>query len=231
MTVTTARTLFEQCRDMDASLGERLKAFADGSRALNQGVADALERLFGRLRQAGAGEAAPRPGDEMPPFVLPDDQGRLVSLENLLRNGPVAVTFHRGHWCPYCRISINALARVQNQITAEGGQIVAIMPERRQYAEEFKAEAGVGYPILTDMDNGYAMSLNLVFWVGAELETILAQIGRDIPTYQGNNSWTFPIPATFVVGRDGIIKTRFVDPDYRKRMAIEDLLQALRMAH
>src|SRR5262245_22753240 len=230
MTAPAARTLFEQCRDMDASLGERLRAFADGFRTLNPGFADALERLFGRLRQTGAGEASPRPGDEMPPFLLPDDQGRLVSLENLLRNGPVAVTFHRGDWCPYCRISINALGRVHDEIAAQGGQIVAIMPERRQYAEEFKDEAGVSFPILTDMDNGYAMSLNLVFWVGAELETLMTQIGRDVPMYQGNNSWTFPIPATFVVGRDGIVKARFVDPDYRKRMAIEDLMQAFRTA-
>ncbi len=104
------------------------------------------------------------------------------------------------------------------------------MPERQEYAAEFKTEAKARYPILTDMDNGYAMSLNLVFWVGAEMERLIAATGRDIPTYQGNEAWMFPIPATFVVGRDGLIKERFVDPDYRKRMAIDDLLQAMRTA-
>src|SRR5262249_33617922 len=127
-------------------------------------------------------------------------------------------------------ISINALAQAQEEIAAEGTQIVAIMPEREQYAAEFKTEAHAKYPILTDMDNGYAMSLNLVFWVGAEMEALMAKLGRDIPQYQGNESWMFPIPATFVVGRDGLIKERFIDPDYRKRMAIDDLLQAIRSA-
>jgi len=229
-TISPARALFEQCRDLDASLNERLQAFSAGWRRLNPSFNDAVDRLILRLKQSGAGEAAPRPGDPMPPFVLPDEAGHLVSLERLRATGPVAITFHRGHWCPYCRISINALAQAQEEIAAEGAQIVAIMPDREQYAAEFKTEAHAKYPILTDMDNGYAMSLNLVFWVGAEMEALMAKLGRDIPQYQGNESWMFPIPATFVVGRDGLIKERFIDPDYRKRMAIDDLLQAIRSA-
>ena len=58
----------------------------------------------------------------------------------------------------------------------------------------------------------------------------LASIGRSLPKYQGNNSWTLPIPATFVVGVNGRVKKRFVDPDYRRRMAIDDLIAALRSA-
>jgi peroxiredoxin len=54
------------------------------------------------------------------------------------------------------------------------------------------------------------------------------QLGHDLPSFQGNDSWILPIPATFVVGRDGIVAARFVDPDYRKRMAIDDLIAALR---
>jgi hypothetical protein len=77
------------------------------------------------------------------------------------------------------------------------------------------------------MDNGYALSLNLAIWVGAELRRMLAD-SQDIPSFQGNESWLLPIPATFVVGTNGLIKARFVDPDFRRRMAIEDLLAALR---
>jgi peroxiredoxin len=226
--VISTRILFEQCRDMDASLNERLQAFSDGARKINKTFSEAVDRLILRLRQSGTGEAAPRPSDPMPPFLLPDEQGHLVSLDGLLCRGPVAVTFHRGHWCPYCRISVNALARAQAKIAANGGQIVAIMPERARFAEQFKSEAKATFPVLTDLDNGYAMSLNLVYWVGPELARLMAAIGRDVPNYQGNDSWMFPVPATFVVGRDGLIKARFVDPDYRRRVAIEDLLQALR---
>jgi len=218
---------FRRVRDLDVSVAEQLRAFADAGRQGNPDFAAAVDRLVERLRQYGAGESAPEPGDALPPFVLPDDAGRMVSLNELLTQGPVAVTFHRGHWCPYCRININALALAHQEITAEGGQIVAIMPDRQKFIANFRSEAKVPFPILTDMDNGYALSLNLTIWVGAELQKLM-EGRRNIPEFQGNSSWMLPIPATFVVGRDGRIRARFMDPDYRKRMAIADMLAALR---
>ncbi|MGZ5790786.1 MAG: peroxiredoxin-like family protein [Croceibacterium sp.] len=218
---------FKRVRDMDASLDEQLRAFADAARQRRPDFAAAVDRLVERLRQHGAGDAAPHVGEPIPPFVLPDDAGHMVSLDQLLNHGPVAVTFHRGHWCPYCRININALAQAHKVIAAEGGQIVAIMPDRQKFVADFKSQSNVPFPILTDMDNGYALSLNLTIWVGAEMQRMME--GRqDLPTFQGNTSWMLPIPATFVVGRDGTIKARFMDPDYRKPMAIADVLTALR---
>ena len=161
--------------------------------------------------------------------MLPDEAGRLVSLDRLLADGPVAITFHRGHWCPYCRISMQSLAEVHKKLGAEG-QIVAIMPDRQAFASEFKAQARGHIPILTDMDNGYAMSLNLAIWVGEEMEREMRAIGADPGKSQGQEPWLLPIPATFVVGTDAKISARFVDPDYRKRMAIEDLLAELQRA-
>jgi peroxiredoxin len=218
---------FIRARELDASLGEQLRAFAEAARQRQPHFAEAVDRLVERLRRYGAGESAPSPGDPMPPFILPDDTGRLVSLEELLRHGPAAVTFHRGHWCPYCRININALAQAHGEIAREGGQIVAIMPDRQKFVAELRSQSNVPFPILTDMDNGYALSLNLTIWVGAEMQKLMEQ-RQDLPTFQGNSSWMLPIPATFVVGRDGLIRARFIDPDYRKPMAIADMLAALR---
>ena len=218
---------FKRIRSMDASLDEQLRAYADAARKRRPEFADAIDRLVERLRQNGAGENAPQPGEPMPPFILPDETGRMVSLDELTADGPVAVTFHRGHWCPYCRININALAHAHRQVSADGGQIVAIMPDRQQFSSELKTKGGLPFPILTDMDNGYALSLNLAIWLGDEMQTMMT--GRqDLPEYQGNDAWMLPIPATFVVGQGGRIKARFVDPDYRKRMAIDELMAALR---
>jgi len=226
----TLEEAFEHCRDMDAPLNAKLEAFADVVRTLDASFAETVDRLVLRLQRNGAGRAAPRVSDPMPPFLLPDEQGHLVALGDLLSEGPVAVTFHRGHWCPYCRINTYALAKAQKDFDAMGSQIVAIMPDRQQFAEEFKSEAKAPFPILTDLDNGYALSLNLAIWVGKEMEQLIGSAGWDVPSYQGNDSWVLPIPATFVVGKDGRVKARFVDPDYRKRMAIEDLLEALSSA-
>jgi hypothetical protein len=132
---------FVRCRDMDAALGERLEAYSNAVREFIPAYADAVDQLVSRLSNSGAGLKAPRPGEPMPPFVLPDDKGRLTSLESLLKNGPAAITFHRGHWCPWCRISAIALAQAQCDIAAAGGQIAAIMPERQRLAVEFRARS------------------------------------------------------------------------------------------
>ncbi len=102
------------------------------------------------------------------------------------------------------------------------------MPDRQRFAAEFKRDAQSPFPVLTDMDNGYALSLNLAIWLGSDLERLLSSYGRVLPEYHGNDAWTLPIPATFIVGQDGIIRKRFVDPDFRQRMAVEQLIDALR---
>jgi len=220
---------FERCRQMDASLAERLAIMADAVRKWWPMGTEAVDRLVRRLQQSGVGQKAPKVGDMMPSFLLADETGSLVSLEELLRKGPVAFTFHRGHWCPYCRININALAHAHGEIALEGGQIVAIIPEREQFALELKSDAQADFPVLVDMDNAYAMSLGVAFWMGDELKKImLKNPDWDISSFQGNDSWVLPVPATFVVDRDGIITARFLDPDFRRRMSIEELLAALR---
>jgi peroxiredoxin len=218
---------FRQARDLDGSLIERLDLFAAAVRRHNPAFNAVVDRLIARLREHKAGEGAPKVGDMMPPFVLPDETGRIVRLADLLASGPAVITFHRGHWCPYCRLSIRTLAQAQGRIAARGGSMVAIVPERQQFAAEMKGEAGAAFPILIDMDNGYAMSLNLAIFVGDELREHMTAIGRNLPDYQGNDSWTLPIPATFVVGRDGRIRAVFVDPDFRQRMTVEQLIAAL----
>jgi peroxiredoxin len=225
--VADLRQAFDQARDLDGSMNERLDVFAGAVRRQYPAMAAAVDRLVSRLKEHNAGETAPKPGEIMPPFALPDENGRLVSLKSLLDQGPAVVTFHRGHWCPYCRISINTLAKALPRIEALGARMVAIVPDRQPFAAEMKSDSGVTFPILSDMDNGYAMSLNLAIWVGDEMEEYMTRIGRALPEYQGNDSWMLPIPATFVVGRDSRIKARFVDPDYRKRMAIDELIAAL----
>src|SRR5262245_56768578 len=134
---------FQRVRDMDASLQEQLRAFADSTRQRRPDFAAAVDRLVERLQRDGTGSSAPQVGEPMPSFVLPDDAGRMVSLDQLLIQGPVAVTFHRGHWCPYCRININALAKAHKDIAAEGGQIVAIMPDRRKFVAELRSQSNV----------------------------------------------------------------------------------------
>ncbi len=79
---------------------------------------------------------------------------------------------------------------------------------------------------MVDLDNGYALLLNLAIWLSPDLQQILSH--QNLPCYHGNGAWMLPIPATFVVGTDGLVKARFVDPDFRKRMEVDDLIAAFK---
>jgi peroxiredoxin len=234
MTEPTLSELLEESfirsRDLDAPLADRLQAFANHVRRLAPHFAVALDALIGRLEESDAAAAAPQVGELMPAFLLPNERGRLVHLHDLLGEGPLALAFHRGRWCPYCRINIDALARAEREIAAEHRHIAAVVPDRRKFALRLKSDANAPFPVLTDIDNGYAMSLGLAIYVGDQVKRLMVSSGWDPSVSQGTNDWMLPIPATFIIATDGIVRARFVDPDFRMRMAIEDLLAALRAA-
>lgn len=213
--------------NMDAPLAERLSAMADDVRRLAPDFAGIVDRMVERLKKSGTGASAPKVGAQMPSFVLPDENGHLVSLGQLLEKGKVVIAFHRGHWCPYCRISADALSHASAEIRKRGGQLVIIVPEVQKYTRQFKARSNADFPILTDLDNGYALEADVAIKINDEKRVAMSAAGWDISNFQKNANWILPIPAVFVVDRDGTVLGRFVDPDYRKRMDIKDMLKAL----
>ena len=231
--MTRTQTLAEAFEDicvMDAPLNERLAAYADKLRELNFPFAEAYDELVGRLLVGEIGSVAPKIGDVMPPFVLPSRGGQLVGLEELLRNCPVVVSFNRGHWCPFCKIELRTIAKYHAEIAAIGGQVVSILPDRQQFVDQLIRDTHNELTILSDIDNGYALSLGLVLWLGDRLKTLMKGHGHQLETYQGNDGWFVPLPATFVVGMDGRVVARHVDPEFRNRMQIDEILAALQTA-
>ncbi len=215
---------------MEAPLSARLEAYADKLRELNFPFAEAYDTLVARLIAGEVGTTAPRPGEAMPPFVLPTKSARLVSLEELVARGPVVISFNRGHWCPFCKIELRVMARYHDVIRSYGAEAVSIMPDRQQFLEPLRADTFDTLAILTDMDNSYALSLGLVMSLGERLRDLMRGRGYHLDTYHGNDGWFVPVPATFVVGKDRVVVDRFVDLDFRRRMEINDIIEALKTA-
>lgn len=212
--------------DTELTLAERLQAIADRIRAKGPSpFATTIDQFIGRLEAANAGSTAPQVGERMPSFDLPDQDGRLLSLEELLEKGPLVVAFHRGHWCPYCRTNMIGLAEIQGKVAP--AQIVAISPETRKHTSELRVMSGATFSFLTDVGVGYCLSVNLAVFVDQTMAALIAGAGLDIPAYQGGTPWIIPIPAVFVLDRDGTIVARYVDPDYRRRAEPSDILAHL----
>ena len=219
---------FAEICAMEGPLSMRLQAFDRTLHEMGLPSAKAYDNLVTTLRTAGAAKSAPSVGDRMPSFLLPDADGHLVDLASLLGERRLVISFNRGHWCQFCQLELAAFANAHREFSENDANVVTILPERLQYIRDVRERAGGKIIALSDMDNGYALELALVVWVGAEVMDVYKSIGWDLNKFQGNDMWFVPVPATFVVDNTGFIIARHIDPDFRKRMEINDVLAALR---
>ena len=210
------------------NLADLLSAYWLNLQARRSGIAAEYETIIGRLEGADAGRTAPQVGAELPAFQLPDHRNRLVSSADCRKRGPLVVSLNRGHWCGFCRRELKALQDIVDEVESLGASVVAITPDRQKFAKRIKQEFGLTFPVLCDIDNGYALSLGLAIWCGQNLKPIYAEFDIDLEVYHGNPGWILPIPATYVVDQNGVIAGRFVDADFRRRMEPAEILELLR---
>jgi peroxiredoxin len=211
----------------NVSLSSRLSAYREDSAKRRPDFAKAYDELVGRLNILDRGEVGPRIGEQMPEFILPDEQNRLVSLSSLLKSGPAVISFNRGHWCPYCRLELRSLAKIHDEITQLGARVISIMPDSARFTRDYIARNELPFPVLSDIDLGYSLALGLIFWVGTEVQELYKGVGIELEKYHGNQGYFLPMAAKFIVGPDGLVKTRQVDLEFRERMEPEAILAAL----
>jgi peroxiredoxin len=223
----TAEALLE-AEKLNASLGARLAAYRKSSARLRPDFARAYDELVERLNVLDRDEVGPPLGAPMPEFSLPDEQGRLLSLSPLLRSGPVVVTINRGHWCPYCKLELRSLAAIHDDIRQLGARVVSIMPDRAGFTNDYVAQNALPFPVLSDIDLGYSLSLGLIFWVGDEIRRLYEDAGVELEKYHGNQSHFLPMAAKFIVGSDGLVKARQVNIEFRERMEPEAIIATLK---
>lgn len=164
----------------------------------------------------------------MPAFLLPGAEGKLVASDELLAAGPLVVTFFRGDWCPYCSATLDALEAVLPELGASGGTLVAMTPETGGRALAMKRAHHLHYEVLADVDLAIAMAFGIVFRIPPLYEALLRRRGIDLSERSGNPAWFLPIPATFLVGRDGVIRRAWVNVDFTRRAEPGEILDVLR---
>jgi peroxiredoxin len=219
---------WQNAANADVSLGARLAMYRDASRELRPDFTRAYDELIERLAVLDRGEVGPRIGERLEEFNLPDQHGRLVSLSALLHSGPTVVSINRGHWCPYCKLDLRALAGVHDQVRELGAHIVSIMPDTAEFTGGYAKANALPFPILSDIDLAYSLSLGLIFWIGADVHRLYQSAGVDLEKYHRSSGSFLPVAAKFIVGQDGLIKARQVNVEFRQRMEPEAVVAALR---
>lgn len=189
-----------------------------------KGVDDVIEQA----KNVEQGADAIALGQQAPNFELPNQEGQATSLMALLEKGPVVVTFYRGSWCPYCNLQLRALQARLADIHDLGAELIAISPQVPDDSLNKDEISQMNFQVLSDQNAKVAVEYG-VAWEVPEflLEHMRVDRGLDLETVNNGNGKVLPIPATFVIGRDGKVAWRFVDVDYRTRSEPSDIIDAL----
>ncbi|MFT9258176.1 MAG: peroxiredoxin-like family protein [Acetobacter sp.] len=193
-------------------------------------VIEVMHRATAELLASGAAEHALKAGDKAPSFLLNDAQGNVVSSADLLAKGPLVISFYRGVWCPYCNMELQALQATLPSFRDLGASLIAISPQTSVNRRKSVRQNHLDFPILSDMHNDVAALFGLRFALPDYLVALYTSLKNDLPSFNGDQSWTLPMPGRFVIGQDGVIVYAEVNPDYTRRPEPEDMLPALRRA-
>ena len=191
-------------------------------------VIETMHRATQELIASGLAQRALKAGELAPSFALRDPEGALVSSADLLTKGPLVVSFYRGVWCPYCNMELQALQEALPKFRDAGASLVAISPQTPVNSRKSVRTNGLGFPILSDTHNDVAAAFGLRFELPGYLVELYKGLKNDLPSFNGDDSWTLPMPARFVIGQDGVIRYAEVNPDYTRRPDPEDMLPVLR---
>jgi peroxiredoxin len=190
-------------------------------------IRDAMARADLELSGSGILDRALKAGDRAPDFSLPDAQGKTVRLSVLLARGPVVLSFYRGGWCPYCNLELRALQRAMPDIGRLGASLVAVSPQTPDESLSTAEKNALAFAVLSDTGSRAAKTFGIAFDLADELRPIYTRFNHALPDKNGDDSWVLPLPATFVIDRNGIIALAYVDVDYRNRLEPADIVALL----
>lgn len=170
------------------------------------------------LRRDGFQAKALQVGERAPAFRLPDAQGQLVDLEHLLAQGPVVLLFYRGHWCPFCSLTLRDYQRAASRFSALRTTVVAISPQAAAANAYTAQRTGPGLVLLSDVGSHVARAYGLAYDLPAPLKALFeGEYATPLPEINADGAWTLPVPATYLIAPDGRVISAGVDVDYRRR--------------
>ena len=197
-----------------ARLAERRELIARYVPAETQAV---HRRAIEEIRGSGIEQQALKPGDAAPSFSLPDQNDARVTSAELLARGPLIVVFLRGRWCPFCVATVESWNEALPRVREAGASLVAISPMTVKQAFFMHDQHKLGFPLLSDAGNQVARQFGLVYRVPEYQQEIYSKTFVNLPFVNGDSSRELPIPATFIIGRNGRIVFASASADYTQR--------------
>ncbi|MBD3631314.1 peroxiredoxin-like family protein [Cyclobacterium sp.] len=167
-------------------------------------------------------------GSVAPNFMGVDQNAQNINLNDLLNKGPVVLIFYRGQWCPICKKHLSKLQDELQTVLDRGASVIAVTPERQEYIQKTIVKTNITFPVIYDegykIMNAYGVSYKMK---NTEAFIINTMLGASLKKANWDDSNTLPVPATYIIGIDGIIKYVHFNPDYKKRASVNEILKQL----
>jgi len=198
------------------------------ARLLRPEAAESIDREIAALRSSDALGNIRQVGERAPSFDLIDVVGRQAHSEELLRQGPLVVSFFRGTWCPYCMLELFEFSRCYATIRGLGADFVAITPQSAETSEMFYSEHPMAFRVLTDTGGHTADAFGVSYTVASYMHSVYrSAFGLNLPFIHKDHRWRLPIPSRFVIDRNGTIVYARNDPDFRNALEPTEILTVL----
>jgi peroxiredoxin len=166
-------------------------------------------------------------GDIAPEINTVDQNGNTVSLKEILKKGDAVLVFYRGQWCGYCNKQLSKINDSLEAITAKGATVITITPETKENIKKTVEKTKAGFSVIQDSGLVIMKNYKVSFAVDDKTITKYKGYGIDFEKANGENGANLPVPATYIVGKDGKIKYVFFNKDYSKRASVKDILANL----
>jgi peroxiredoxin len=187
------------------------------------------ERAISDLFATGIEDKLLKPGDAAPAFALPDANGKLVRSEDLLALGPLVVCFFRGRWCPYCVTELETWRDLFPALRERNALLIAISPQTVRQNDFTMIQHSLPFPLLRDEGMAVVAKFGAAYRVPTYMQAYYRSILVNIPFINGEPSWQLPVPATFVIDRNGMVRWSQGHADFRVRPEPAEVLKALEL--
>src|SRR5260370_22915152 len=193
--------------DMQAKLAAFKADFEAGKPPYRvpRSVIETMHRATAELIASGAAQRARKAGDAAPSLSLKDPEGNVVSSDELLKKGPLVVSFYRGVWCPYCNMELQALEAAKPAFDKYGASLLAISPQTAPNSRKSMRQNKLSFPILSDAKGKVGAAVDLPFALPDYLIELSKNLKNDRPPFNDDPRWTLPTPPRYVIGHAGTL--------------------------
>ncbi|MGB3589295.1 MAG: peroxiredoxin-like family protein [Tunicatimonas sp.] len=187
-----------------------------------------LRQFIVSLRQQHTAQRSLKMGDVVGDFTLKDQHQRVIRLHEQLKKGPVVLTFFRGGWCPFCNLTLQAWRHALPDIEFHGAQLLAVAPEAGEHAQRTVQKNKLDFSVLQDRGSEVARLFKVSVALSEYLAAFYRSLGLNLLTRHRDTIVRLPMPATYVIGTNGIVRYAFVEEDYTRRANIAEVLEVLK---